>query len=124
MEFFFNDPNIQRLPPEETRLVNLRADPSPDGKRLRVTLELTPFQRKPYIELVLADGSGKEMTSASIVEPNGWKLELTLHIRKSTADIKSETDKSGNCTLTAVLSYPDLGEIDRRQIPVECLIVS
>ena len=112
MEFFFTDPNIERLLPSQTRLLDLRAEPDPDGKRLRVALDLTPFQQRPYIELSLTDLTGNEAASASIVEPVGWKLELTLHIRKT-------GPTAGKYTLTASLSYPELGEIDRRKIIIE-----
>ena len=112
MEFFLNDPAIPRLPPKETRLLDLRAEPYPDGQRIKVNLELTPFAEKPYVDLHLTDPAGAPVASASIVEPVAWKLELTLHIRKSTPD-------AGKYTLLASLLYPDLGEIDRRQITLE-----
>ncbi len=112
MEFFVNDPQIHRLPPAQVRLLDLRAEPYPDGQRLRVTLELTPFEQRPLIELTLTDPAGDAAASASIVEPMAWKLELTLHNRKPTPAV-------GKYTLTAGLSYPELGEIDRREITVE-----
>jgi hypothetical protein len=112
MEFFLNDPNIERLPPEATRLLDLRADPYPDGRRLRVELELTPFLKRPEIELTLTDPSGQTCASATIIEPMGWKLDLTLHIRALSV-------VEGAYTLTVVLSYPDLGEVDRRTISFE-----
>jgi hypothetical protein len=95
-------------------LLDLRAEPYPDGKRVRVSLELTPFQQRPYIELALSDPDGNEVSSASIVEPVSWKLELTLHLRThGTPHVAL-----GTYTLTAVLSYPDLGEIDRRETSI------
>jgi hypothetical protein len=112
MEFFLNDPEIPRLPPEQTRLLDLRAEPYPDGQRLRVALDLTPFKARPYIELKLTDDRGVEAATASIVEPMAWKLELTLHIRNAITP-------GGKYTLLASLSYPDLGEVDRRQISLE-----
>ncbi len=112
MEFFLNGPEVKRVPPQETRLLDLRADPYPDGERLRVTLELTPFEKRPYIELALKDEAGNIAGSASIIEPMGWKLELTLHNRKAIPSV-------GKYTLLASLSYPDLGEIDRREITVD-----
>lgn len=111
MEFFINDPDIKRLPPAKTRLLDLRAEPDPDGKRMRVALDLTPFQQRPYIELSLTDSTGNEVATASIVEPVGWKLELTLHIRKAGAT-------AGTYTLTAILSYPELDEVDRHSLTV------
>jgi hypothetical protein len=112
MEFFINDPNIQRLPPAETRLLDLQAEPDPDGKRLRVVIELTPFQKRPDIELRLTDVDGAEVAAASIIEPVGWKMELTLHIRTS-------NPAAGKYTLVANLTYPDLGEIDHQTLEVD-----
>ncbi len=112
MEFFINDPNIERTPPAETRLLDLQATPDPDGKRLRVVLNLTPFQQRPVIELSLTDSVDTDVASASIIEPVGWKLELTMHIRKTGTT-------TGKYALTASLSYPELGEIDKRTFIVE-----
>jgi hypothetical protein len=123
MEFFLNDPNIEKLPPEETRLLDLRAEPDAAGKRIRVALELTPFQKRPYIELNLADTAGRIVTTVSIIEPVAWKLELTLHVRTPAAATPSnQGSAASSCTLTAILSYPDLGEIHRLQIPVDCML--
>lgn len=112
MEFFINDPNIVRYPPTEIHLLDLRADSDPDRKRLRVALELTPFQQNPNIELDLVDSAGNTVASASIIEPVGWKLELTLHIRKA-------GQTNGKYTLSASLTYPELGEVDRRTLAIE-----
>jgi hypothetical protein len=111
MEFFNTDPDLIRYPPAETHLLELRATLNPDGKRLRVILDLTPFQQRPLLELELTDSSGNEVASASIIEPVGWKLELTLHIRRT-------TPTNENYTLAASLSYPELGEIDRRTVSI------
>jgi hypothetical protein len=111
MEFFFTDPNVERLDPARTRLLDLKAEPYSDGKRLRVSLELTPFKQRPNIELTLTDGSGQPAAAASIVEPTGWKLEVTLHIRGAEA--------AGAYRLSAGLDYADLGEVDRREITIE-----
>jgi hypothetical protein len=112
MEFFLNDPNIQRFPPKETHIRELGADPYPDGTRLRVTLELTPFQQRPTIELQLVDPEGQEAASASIIEPASWKLELTLHIRTSATP-------GGAYKLLAHLNYPEEGEVDRREVSIQ-----
>ncbi len=124
MEFFLNDPNIERLPPESTRLLDLRADPYPDGRRLRVSLELTPFLQRPEIELSLTTPSGQICASATIIEPMGCKLDLTLHIRALSGATRGSAVEGlnlepGSFTLTALLTYPDLGEVDRRTISIE-----
>ena len=69
------------MTPEETRITSLTAEPYPDGYRLRVNIEITPFQKRPHIEVTLNDADGKEIASSSIIEPMSWKLEFTMHIR-------------------------------------------
>jgi hypothetical protein len=99
MEFFFPEDNLTRAVPEETKITSLKAEAYPDGsKRLRVNIEVTPFQKRPYIEVALNNAAGDEVASTSIVEPLSWKLEFTLHIR---GEIQNPY------TLNARLYYPD-----------------
>ncbi len=99
MDFFFSEDNLQRMVPEETRITSLTAEPYPDGYRLRVNIEITPFQKRPHIEVILKDSDGNEVASSSIVEPLGWKLEFTMHIR--------DEELKNPYTLEAKLYYPD-----------------
>lgn len=98
MEFFFPEDNLQRTTPNETRITSLTAEPYPDNERVHVNIEMTPFQTRPYIEVVLTDAKGDEVTTASIVEPMGWKLEFTMHLRGA---------NTGPFKLEAKLFYPD-----------------
>ena len=98
MDFFFPEDNLQRMTPEETRILDLNAVPYPDGYRLRVNIEITPYQKRPHIEVLLSDADGEEIASTSIVEPMSWKLEFTMHIRG---------ELNNPYTLEAKLFYPD-----------------
>jgi hypothetical protein len=49
MDFFFPDDLTPRLPPEETHILDLRAEPYPDRGRVRVNMEITPFQTRPHV---------------------------------------------------------------------------
>lgn len=98
MDFFFPEDNLQRMTPEETRILDLNAEPYPDGHRLRVNIEITPYQKRPHIEVLLSDADGEEIASTSIVEPMSWKLEFTMHIRG---------ELNNPYTLEAKLFYPD-----------------
>ena len=51
MDFFFPEDNLQRATPEETHITSLTAEPYPDGERVRVNIEMTPFQIRPYLEV-------------------------------------------------------------------------
>jgi hypothetical protein len=98
MDFFLPEDDLTRAVPEETRISALSAQPYPDGHRLRVNIEITPFQKRPYIEVTLHDSDGDEVASTNIVEPLSWKLEFTMHIR----------GKLNNpYALSARLYYPD-----------------
>jgi hypothetical protein len=127
MEFFLLDPQVARLPSEETRILDLRAEPYPDGKRVRVNLELTPFLHRPEAELTLTDPTSQTCTSASVIETAGRKLELNLRIRTlSGAEGRASQrarDNShsarGTFTLAVHLTYPDLGEIFHREATIE-----
>ena len=98
MDFFLPEDHLQRMTPEETRITSLTAQPYPDGYRLRVNLEMTPFQKRPHLEVMLKDSDGDEVASTSIVEPMSWKIEFTMHIR---GELKNPY------TLQAQLFYPD-----------------
>lgn len=98
MELFFPEDGLDRATPEETRMTDLRVTPYPDGRRLRVNLEITPFQKRPYLEFTLRDSAGEEVSSASMVEPLSWKLEFTMHRRG---------ELNNPYTLEARLFYPD-----------------
>jgi hypothetical protein len=110
---FFNipdDPDIIPLPPAEVRIKELSAEPYSDGERIRVNLETTPFQQRPWLEATLFDAQGEEVASASIIEPLNWKIEFTMHVRR--------TPPQGTYTLSARLFYPEQPENDRREVQV------
>ena len=98
MYLFFPEDGLNRMTPEETKILSLSAQPYPDGYRLRVNMEVTPFQKRPHIEATLTDAKGDEIASTSLIEPMSWKLEFTMHIRG---------ELNNPYTLEARLFYPD-----------------
>jgi hypothetical protein len=98
MSFFLPEDHLQRATPAETRITSLTAEPYPDGYRLRVNIEMTPFQTRPHLEVSLKDADLEEIASSSIVEPLTWKIEFTMHIRG---------ELNNPYTLEATLFYPD-----------------
>jgi hypothetical protein len=96
MDIFFADPSEVPLPPNEVRIRALNVEPWPDGKRLRVYLEVDPFQKRPNADLTLLDQDGRELSSVSIIESMTRKMELVMHLRGATP---------GSCTLQALLYY-------------------
>lgn len=98
MDFFFPEDNLNRMTPEETRITSLSAEPYPDGYRLRVNMQVTPFQKRPHIEVTLKDSDGDDVASTSIVEPMSWNLEFTMHLH--------DEELKNPYTLEARLYYP------------------
>ena len=117
-EFFFPDLdelNKSKVPPEETRILLLTAEPYPDAKRVRINLEMTPYQIRPHLDMVLLDPVGDAVATVSIIEPMAWKQEFTIHLRAARQD--------GKYKLIMRLFYPPTDEEDpklfRLDIPVE-----
>lgn len=97
MDIFFPDPSEVRLPPAEVRIRELRAEPWPDGRRVRVALGLTPFQKRPGGELRITDAQGREVAALSFIETITPKMELTMHLRVD--------EPAGQYTLSATIFY-------------------
>jgi hypothetical protein len=104
MDFFFpelsDDGQNIPVPPEQMRFLELRAEPVLDEGplRVRVYVEVTPFQQRPFIEVTLSDSQGEEITTASVIEPMQRKNVFTMHIRSP--------QQSGKFSLAARLYYP------------------
>jgi hypothetical protein len=117
MDFFFpelsEDGQNIPLPPEEIRFTELRAEPVIDDGplRTRVYVEVTPFQKRPYIEVVLSGADGQEITSVNVIEPMSRKNVFTMHIRSP--------QQSGKFTLNARLYYPEKPDSDTREVTFE-----
>ena len=116
--FFFPELNpaedgIVPVPPEQMRFLELRAEPVIDDGplRLRVYVETTAFQKRPYIEVVLLDAEGEEIASASVIEPMQRKNVFTMHVRGG--------QKSGKFSIDARLYYPEGPESDQAKTEFE-----
>lgn len=81
MDAFFDDPDHPRLPPDQVRIIELKAEPLPDGRRVRIFLELTPFLNRPDEEISIFDRLGEEVAYVNIIETMLSKIVLTLHLR-------------------------------------------
>lgn len=124
MDIFFEDPSEVPLPPEEVRIRELRAEPWPDGRRVKVYLEVDPFQKRPNLDVFIMDREEEVVADISLIETMTRKMEFTMHIRQK---------KSGSYTLRVILYYtsplpeakpgeqvpmqmPEATEVDRKEI--------
>jgi hypothetical protein len=97
MDIFFTDPEDVPLPPDEVRIRDLEVIPYPDGRRIRLLMEFTPFQKYPSGEVTIMDSLGNPSASASFIEAITPKLEMTLHLRN--------LDPNGKYDLAMILFY-------------------
>jgi hypothetical protein len=99
LDIFFADPSEVPLPPVEVRIQRLEASLLPDGRRVYVYLELTPFQKKPNGEISLANSAGAELADISFIETMSRKMEYTLHLRGA--------ELTGPYSVSAKIFYED-----------------
>lgn len=104
----FSTPSEDALPPEKVRILDLQVEPNPDKKRVKVRLQITPFQQDPSVELSILDQQGNEVSRVFIIETIDDHLLFTMHIRTET--------QPGDLTLSARLYYESQGVIDERSI--------
>jgi hypothetical protein len=82
MDIFFQDPNIVRVPPEEVRLLDVKVTPQPESGRVKIYIELTPFMKRPNVNVSITNKAGKEIAHTSILETMLPKMEFTMHLRQ------------------------------------------
>ena len=99
MDLFFPEDLVKRLAPEEVTVTDLTVKPYEDGRRIHVNIEMSPFEKRPHLEVNLTDAEKQEISTASFVEPLTWKLDFTMHLRTEPAD--------GPLDLEVKLFYPD-----------------
>ena len=109
MEIDFLDSDELPVPPQDTRIVSLNAQLWPDGRRVGVEVQITPFQQHPDLHILIQDEQGRELASASAVQIRQHRITFTLHLR--------QTETQGCCQVSAFLVYADpehkLGVVDR-----------
>lgn len=112
MDLFFADPEEVPLPPEDVRIREFRLEPWGDGRRVRVTLEVDPFQKRPCAEVRIWDKDGDVVAEVTVVESITRKIEFNMHIRLP--------DPTGTYRAQAVLFFQTLPEVkDREPVPAE-----
>jgi hypothetical protein len=106
VEFF--DPEDVPVPPEEVRFRNISVEVYPDNRRIRLMIEITPFQDPPNLEINAYNGEGQPVASTSIIGAMGPQMALTLHLRGE--------NPPGEYMLEGLLAYEGEEIIDRDQI--------
>jgi len=99
------------LLPQDVRFEDVHVEPWPDGRRVRIHIQITPFKTYPNLDAIISNEDGRESTRASIIETAEDRLVFTMHIRGSRIE--------GKYKLETTLSYPEFGVVDQKTIQFE-----
>jgi hypothetical protein len=80
----------------------LEVQPYKDNRRVKVTFEITPFIKRPNIEIAVKNQKGLQVSQFSVVEAIEHKMDFTLHLR--------EPNPGGEYQLSMEVFYADLPE--------------
>lgn len=99
------DPFLQNnntlLPRDQVRVIHVEATPYPDRRRIRVSVEVTPFRERPNLEITIRDAAGQRVVGTSVLETMLVKMEFILHMRGS-------DDPAGDYAVQVMLYYEDI----------------
>ena len=96
------------LPPEQVRLLDVKVEPWPDGLRIKVLIQLTPFLKPPNLEVWVENIQGEQVARVDIIETNTSKLIFTMHLKGQ--------QHGGQYTLFSKVYYPDLESCDSNRL--------
>ncbi|MFZ6031346.1 MAG: hypothetical protein ACOYYS_26855 [Chloroflexota bacterium] len=114
MDISFQDPNQIPLPPGEVRIQQLRGALYPDGRRVKVSVTLTPFQKRPSLSLEVRDALAQIVAETQVIETMAASLDLNLHLR--------HPDPQPPYTLVATLFYTPPIEPDAASLPERTVV--
>ncbi|MCW5873278.1 MAG: hypothetical protein KIS88_01390 [Anaerolineales bacterium] len=109
-DIFFTEAGEAPVPPNEVRIRELEAQPRPDGVRIQVRIDITPFQKRPNVEAVIMNEAEQQLATVSVVEAIDPIMEFVMHLRQQRTP--------GRYTLKARVFYADI-EAQQTETPLE-----
>ena len=104
-DIFFAEPDQVPVPPDEVRIRELKATPQADGRRVSVLIDVTPFQKRPNMELVILNSMREKVADLNVVEAIDNKMDFTVHLR--------EAQTGGTYTARLTVLYSNFDEIEQ-----------
>lgn len=98
--------------PSDVRFRRVAAELYADRQRVKLTYELTPFVRRPNVDIRLEGPLGTILGSVAIIETVDSRFSLTAHLRGA-------PPATGHFEVISLLGYVDLPEVDREVTPVD-----
>jgi hypothetical protein len=77
---FFESGDVPQ-PRDKIRIERLEAQPYADGWRAKITIDVTPFQERPSLEIRVRSGEKRPVAELSVIETMHRHMEFTVHIR-------------------------------------------
>ena len=94
---FFNGNHVPK-PREEVKIENVKIIPYPEGTRIHIEVEVTPFSERPNLILAIHDENDNLVSELNIIETMHFNMEFTMHLR-------GIEDPEGAYSLTVELFY-------------------
>jgi hypothetical protein len=107
MELKLFSPEETPKPRAEIKVEAVRVTPYPDGWRVKLNIDITPFQERPSLEIYLRRDD-KPIAELSVIETMHRQMEFTLHVR-------GVTSAAGNYEAEVTLYYEDRLQPQHRQ---------
>jgi hypothetical protein len=89
-------------PRAEVRFAGIAVKPYPDGRRMKLHFDLTPFLERPSVEMTVTNLAGNEVASLHLIEAMDTGFDFTVHLRGPAP--------AGDHLLRMVLFYPESDE--------------
>src|SRR5690349_18412908 len=77
---FFSQNDVPQ-PREKIKIESIEAKPYPDGWRVRIVVDVTPFQERPSLEISVRSEQGHVVSELSVIETMVRHMEFPGHIR-------------------------------------------
>lgn len=78
---FFDDPADAPRTRDAVRFNKLGLYVYPDGRRIAVGFDITPFIERPSIEVQLTNANGEKAGALTVIETVDTNFHLTMHLR-------------------------------------------
>ena len=118
---FFDDPLQSPRPREDVRINQLGLHVFPDGRRVAIGFDITPFLERPSIDVTVTNAVGEEAAALTVIEAYETNFSLTMHLRDKEpaqtytvqAELYYRSPEEGRQTVhieTATFDVPELDE--------------
>ena len=103
----FHFRKLEGCPPDQVRILELRAEPYDDRRRIKVFLHVKPFSKAPDLHIEVQTLTGNVLAQLDIIETTEAAVVFTIHLKEPTDEI--------DLRLHAAILYAEQGIVDEAQ---------